>query len=263
MTLISRYLPRMALGLAATLLSISAALAAPVLQVAAAADLATCIDEINRSFAQSVGGADVRSSIGSSGNFFAQIKNGAPFDVFLSADTHYPRELAKAGAADGATLVIYAHGRLMMWTTDPTLDLNAGFALLTDPKITRIAIANPELAPYGRAAKAALEHAGIWKTIQHKLVFGENIAQTAQFVETGNAQIGFVGSAHIKTANNAAKGRAWQVPADFYPLIEQGGIVTAKGRTNPLAPQYLAFIRSEAGRKILLRYGFTLPEAAR
>jgi molybdate transport system substrate-binding protein len=234
---------------------------ASALQVAAAADLATCIDEINRGFANSVGGAEVKSTIGSSGNFFAQIRNGAPFDVFLSADTFYPRELAKAGLADPATLMVYAHGQLMMWSTDPAIEPGSGLKLLADRRIARIAIANPDVAPYGRAAKAALEHAGLWHVVKHKLVFGENAAQTAQFVETGNAQVGFVGSAHVKAVGNLTKGRGWLVPAGFYPVMEQGAIVTAKGRTHPLAVRYLDFLGSHDGRAILHKYGFSLPEA--
>ena len=260
MTKISRYLSMVALGLVTALIGSTTALAAPGLQVAAAADLAICIGELNEVFAKSAGGTDVKYSIGSSGNFFAQIKNGAPYDVFLSADTYYPRELVKAGLADAATLMVYAHGQLMMWTNDPQVDVSLGWRVLNDPKITRVALANPDVAPYGRAAKAALEKAGLWNALKSKLVFGENVAQTAQFVETGNAQVGFVGSAHIKKSGNVPTGRAWQVPVDLYPLIEQGGIVTAKGKDNPLALKYLAFLRSEAGRGILRKYGFALPE---
>jgi molybdate transport system substrate-binding protein len=239
--------------------SITAA-AAPVLQVAAAADLATCIAEINRGFAAGADGVEVKASVGSSGNFFAQIKNGAPFDVFLSADMFYPRELARTGLADATTLIIYAQGRLMMWSTDPGLDLNAGLRVLLEPSVLRIAIANPAIAPYGRAAKAALEKAALWDAVRPKLVFGENVAQTAQFVETGNAQVGFVGSAHVLGANGSAKGRSWLVPQELYPVLEQGGIATAKGRANPAAAKYLAYLQSEAGRAILQKCGFTVPD---
>lgn len=251
---------KVVLGLAVSLLWAGAALAAPVLQVAAAADLANCIEELNMAFAKSVAGVEVKSSIGSSGNFYAQIKNGAPFDVFLSADMDYPRELAKAGLADAATLIVYARGQLMLWSKDPQVDIHAGLRLLSDAKVQRIAIANPEVAPYGRAAKAALVRAGMWEAIKHKLVLGENIAQTAQFVETGNAQVGIVGIAHTRTASNLPNGQAWQLPADLYPLMEQGAIVTAKGRENPLAAKYLDFLRSESGRTVLRKYGFALPE---
>jgi len=245
--------------LTALLCWVTPALPAPALQVAAAADLALCIGELNAAFAKSVGGADVRSSIGSSGNFFAQIKNGAPFDVFLSADLDYPRELVRAGLADGATLMVYAHGQLMMWTKDPGVDLSLGLSVLNDPKIRRVAIANPDVAPYGRAAKAALEKAALWDAVRSKLVFGENVAQVAQFVESGNAQVGFVGIAHLQSASGDARGQSWKVPPDLYPLIEQGGVVTAKGRSNPLALKYLNFLRSEAGHGVLRKFGFALP----
>ncbi len=235
------------------------ALSTPKLQVAAAADLAMCIGELNAAFAKSVGGADVRSSIGSSGNFFAQIKNGAPFDVFLSADTYYPSQLVSAGLADGATLTVYAHGQLMMWTTDPRVDVALGLRLLNDPGIRRVAIANPDVAPYGRAAKAVLQKAGLWDALKPKLVLGENVAQVAQFVGSGNAQVGFVDVAHLQSGNSAARGWAWPVPADLYPLIEQGGVVTAKGRGNPLARKYLDFLQSETGRSVLRKFGFALP----
>ena len=248
--------------LAAFLCWSTPALPAPVLQVAAAADLAMCIGELNAAFAKSVGGADVQSSIGSSGNFYAQIKNGAPFDVFLSADLDYPRELVRAGLADGATLMVYAHGQLMMWTKDPGVDVSLGLSLLNDPKIRRVAIANPDVAPYGRAAKAALEKAALWDAVRSKLVFGENVAQVAQFVQSGNAQVGFVSIAHLQSANGdtrVARGQSWKVPADLYPLIEQGGVVTAKGRGNPLALKYLDFLRSEAAHDVLRKFGFALP----
>jgi molybdate transport system substrate-binding protein len=259
MTGLSRHLARICLGIGAAMLLNLSASAASVLQVAAAADLANCISELNAAFSKTAGGAEVKASIGSSGNFFAQIKNGAPFDVFLSADMQYPGELAKSGQADAASLIVYARGQLMMWSSDPGLDPAIGLRLLSDPRVQRIAIANPDVAPYGRAAKAALEKAGLWQSLKPKLVFGENVAQTAQFVETGNAQVGFVGAAHIR--NTTAKARAWPVPAELIPLIEQGAIVTAKGKGNPLAPKYLDFLRAEGGRAILRQYGFVLPEA--
>jgi molybdate transport system substrate-binding protein len=260
---LGRLLPKLgkALLMATCWLSLPAAHAAPALQVAAAADLASCLTELNDAFAKSVGGADIKSSIGSSGNFYAQIRNGAPYDVFLSADTDYPRALAKTGMADAASMTVYAHGQLVLWSMQPELDLDAGFAVLKNPKILHIAIANPALAPYGRAAQAALEKAGVWNAIQSKLVLGENVAQTAQFIETGNAQVGLVGIAHTRNQDKQVKGRSWLVPADYYPLIEQAGIVTARGRDNPLAARYLAFLRSDAGRAILRNNGFALPPA--
>jgi molybdate transport system substrate-binding protein len=256
---LSRRLLRLTLSLSAILLPASAMPAASVLQVAAAADLATCINELSRRFEENVGGTEVRTSIGSSGNLFAQIKNGAPFDVFLSADTYYPRELGKAGLADAASLKVYAHGHLKLWTNDPAVNVDRGFRLLTDPDVTRIAIANPDVAPYGRAAREALMRYGIWEEIRHKLVFGENVAQTAQFVETRNAQVGIVSGTLLSLSNGTVKGQAWTVPADFHSVIEQGAIVTMKGKANPASYKYIDFVRSHAGQAILRKYGFSLP----
>ena len=241
-------------------LSFSNAMATQPLYVAAAADLAPCIDELNARFTQEAGGADIKVSIGSSGGFFAQIRNGAPFEVFLSADTQYPLELAKSGMADPQTLYVYAFGQLMMWSADTHLNVDAGLSLLKEPRIERIAIANPDLAPYGRAAKAALEKAGLWNAVQGKLVIGENIRQTAQFVQTGNAQIGFVSATHLANIPPGSAGVAWRVPAELYSRIEQGAIVTAKGSANPLASKYVKFLKSDAARAVLRKYGFTLPE---
>ncbi len=233
------------------------------LQIAAAADLAQCMRELNAAFSAAHGGADIKFSTGSSGNFFAQIKNGAPFDVFLSADLDYPRALAAAGQAELATLVVYAHGQLVMITTDPVLSIAEGFKLLDDVRVKRIAIANPDVAPYGRAARAALQHQSLWTTVQPRLVFGENVAQTAQFVATGNAQLGLVGRAHVVKFDGSAASRFWVVPSTWYPTIEQGGIVTVHGKDNPLAGQYLFFLHSPGGRAILRRHGFTVPDSDR
>jgi molybdate transport system substrate-binding protein len=236
------------------------AAAKPVLRVAAAADLAPCIAELNHAFSSDVGGADVTYSIGASGNFYAQIRNGAPYDVFLSADLHYPQELGKAGLADKASLTVYAYGQLAMWISDPRLDVANGLQVLTAPAIHRIAIANPDIAPYGRAAKAALEHTGVWKAVQPKLVIGESMAQAAQFVTSGNAQAGLISFSHINEFGKSVPGRVWLVPADFYPPIEQGAIVTAHGKDNPLAKRYVAFLASDKARAILLKYRFLLPD---
>ncbi len=256
---VGKFLIQLAIGVAA-LSNNASAYAAQVLRVAAAADLAPCMAELNSAFAASIGEADVTYSIGASGNFYAQIKNGAPYDIFLSADLRYPQELIKAGLADAASLMVYAHGQLVMWANDPKVDISQGLRALTDPAVQRIAIANPEVAPYGRAAKAALERAGIWDAVKPKLVVGESIAQTAQFVETGNAQVGLISSSHINGARKPVQGQVWKVPADLYPLVEQGAIITAKGKGNPLASQYLAFLRSEKGRAVLRKYNFVLPD---
>ncbi len=247
----------------ATLLALPAsqASAAPLL-VAAASDLAYCIDELAAAFRKEAPEAEVKISIGASGNFFAQIRNGAPFHVFLSADMMYPAQLAKAGAADGASLRPYAIGRIVLWTTDPRFDVTQGLPLLRDPRVTRIAIGNPDTAPYGRAAKDALVRDRLWEAVQPRLVIGENIAQAAQFVQTGNAQLGIVSLATVRSPKMAGVGRYHLVSDAGVAPIEQGAIVTAAGTKEPLAGRFVRFLGSPAARAILERQGFGLPAAA-
>lgn len=240
---------RCALPLLAVLLAPAAAAQQAPLRIAAAADLAPCIDRLN-----AASGTGASATIGASGSFYAQIGHGAPYDVFLSADTAYPRALADAGLADPASLFVYAHGRLALWAAGPGVGVDSGLRLLADPAIRRIAIANPEVAPYGKAARAALQRAGLWEQVRDKLVFGENIAQTMQFVESGNAQVGLVSVAHL-----AGRRAGWMLPADAYPPIEQGAILTRRGSANPQAVAYLRFLRSDKGRALLAGCGFTLP----
>jgi molybdate transport system substrate-binding protein len=229
------------------------------LQIAAAADLVFCLDRLNAEFKKAHPGVDLKVSTGSSGNFFAQIQNGAPFDVFLSADMKYPRDLAKAGLADEKTLTQYAVGRIVLWTTWPDVDLSKGLESLRADKIRKFAIANPDHAPYGRAAKAALEHEKLWEAVQPKLVLGENIAQTAQFVQTGNAEAGIVALSLVLAPVNKGLGKYQEIPAAFYPPLEQGLIITKYGGANPLAAKYLEFLRSKEARAIFDEYGFRLP----
>jgi molybdate transport system substrate-binding protein len=235
------------------------ALARPLL-VAAASDLGYCIDELAAAYRKTAPDAELKVSLGASGNFFAQIRNGAPFEVFLSADMDYPRELARLGAADGATLAPYAVGRIALWTLDPQLDPARGLtALLNDKRVRRFAIANPVTAPYGRAAKAALERDGLWQAAQAKLVVGENIAQTAQFVQSGNAQAGIISFATLHSTRLKGVGRYAVISQDGLAPIEQGAIVTRAGAGNPHAAGFLRFLASPEARAILARNGFSLP----
>lgn len=243
----------------ATLLSLPAS-AAPLL-VAAASDLAYCIDDLAAAFRKEVPDAELKISTGASGNFFAQIRHGAPFHVFLSADMMYPTQLAKAGAADGATLRPYAIGRIVLWTTDPRFDVSQGLAVLRDPRATRIAIGNPDTAPYGRAAKAVLERDKLWEAVQPRLVIGENIAQAAQFVQTGNAQLGIVSLATVRAPKMAGVGRYHLISDAGVAPIEQGAIVTRAGAGQPLAARFVRFLASPSARAILERNGFSLPPA--
>ena len=239
-------------------LALSAQAAEPLL-VAAASDLTHSVDELGAAFVQAVPGAQIRFTTGASGNLFAQITHGAPFDVFLSADLIYPGRLASDGAADGASLTTYAIGRLALWSLDARLDLTQGLRVLNDPRLTRVAIANPDIAPYGKAARAALQAHGVWDAVKGKLAMGENISQTAQFVQTGNAQIGVVSYATVLAPKMKGVGSYYLVPETGLAPIEQGAIITRHGKANPLAPRFMQFLRSPPARAILLRHGFTLP----
>jgi len=230
------------------------------LAIAAAADLVYCLADLDKEFVRQHPGADLKVTTGSSGNFFTQLQHGAPFDIFLSADVNFPRELAKAGLADPASLTTYAIGRIVLWTMRDDLDISRGLALVKDPAVKKFAIANPDHAPYGRAAKAALEHAGLWEAAAGKLVLGENIAQTAQFVQTGNAEAGIVALSLVLAPPLAKVGHWTEIPSDAYPRLEQGAVITAHGAKVPLAAAYIAFLRSPEARAILDRYGFRLPK---
>lgn len=239
------------------------ALALPVqaagLLVAAASDLNHTVDELGAAFSKEVPGAQVKFSTGASGNLFAQITHGAPFDLFLSADLMYPARLAAEGAADGATLATYAIGRMAVWSLDPRFDLRQGLRVFGDARLTRVAIANPDIAPYGKAARAALQAHGVWDAVKGKLVMGENISQTAQFVQTGNAQVGIVSYATVLSPRLKGLGSYYLVPQAGSAPIEQGAVVTRHGKDNPLAPRFMQFLQSSTGRAILQRHGFTLP----
>lgn len=253
----------MTLLLALSALPARAQDAAQVLNVAAAADLSFCLDALDAEFARQAPGVEIKVATGASGNFFAQIANGAPFDVFLSADMDYPRKLAEAGQADARTLSMYAVGHLALWSTDPKVDVGKGLAVVTDPAVGRLAIANPDHAPYGRAAKAALQQAGLWDRVQDKLLLGENIAQTAQFVQSGNASAGLVAFSLLQSPKLAGVGRYLLLPEDSYPRLEQGLVITRHGAANPLAARYVAFLASPPARRIFEQYGFLLPQAPR
>jgi molybdate transport system substrate-binding protein len=229
------------------------------LSVAAASDLVFCLEELSMAFGKAHPNITLKSTLGASGTIFAQISNGAPFDVYLSADMRYPRELIKAGLADEKSLTLYAIGHLVVWTANDSIDVSAGIGSLTSEAIRKLAIANPEHAPYGRAAKAALEHFKLWDALQEKLVFGENISQTAQFIETGNADAGIVALSIVLAPSLSGKGKWIEIPEHTYPRIEQGAVITKAGASNPASAIYIEFLGSAEARKIFDRFGFRLP----
>jgi molybdate transport system substrate-binding protein len=229
------------------------------IRVAAAADLKSALGEVSAQF-QKLAGKKIDVIYGSSGNFYAQIQNGAPFDVFLSADIDYPRKLEAAGLAEPGTLYEYAVGRIVIWMPgDARADLaKLGWKALLEPGVERIAIANPEHAPYGRAAVAALRNAGLYEQVRRRLVYGENIAQAAQFVASGSAQVGIL-ALSLAVSPAMKEGKRWEIPANMHPPIEQGVVILKSAKDKEGAQAFLAFLKSDAGRKILESYGFMLP----
>jgi molybdate transport system substrate-binding protein len=232
------------------------------IRVAAAADLKFALDELSAQYERQTG-RKIGVSYGSSGNFFAQIQNGAPFDLLLSADIEYPRKLEAAGLAEPGTLYEYAIGRIVIWMpADARVDLaKLGWKALLEPGVGKIAIANPEHAPYGRAAIAALRNAGIYEQVRAKLVYGENIAQAAQFVSSRNAQAGIL-ALSLAISPPMKDGKRWEIPANMHEPIAQGAIILKGAKDQQGARGFLAFLKSGAGRKILDSYGFILPAPA-
>ncbi len=232
--------------------------------VAAAADLTAALPEIAAKY-KSRTGQEVKLTFGASGNLTTQICNGAPFDIFFSADEGYPKQLIDAGLADKNTLYRYAVGRLVLWVpNDSPLDLSKlGMQALLDPAGKKISIANPQHAPYGRAAEAALRHFGIYDQISSRLVLGENISQAAQFVESGNAQAGLIALSHALAPAMKSKGRYWTVPLDAYPTLKQAAVVLSHSKQKEEASKFLEFVRSPEITSLLQSDGFSLPAETR
>jgi molybdate transport system substrate-binding protein len=226
------------------------------LSIAAAANLVYALDALDSEYNRAAPDVRVTTATGASGNLVEQIKNGAPFDVFLSADLDFPRALIAAGQADGKSLTTFAVGRLVIWTGRRDLDVSDVAAAVKNPLVQRLAIANVTSAPYGRAAKEAMERLGVWAFAQPKLVIGENISQTAQFVQTGNADAGFVALSLVLSPKLKDKGRWTEVPKDLYGALDQGAVVTAHGAKNPDAKGYVDFLKGPAARRILEAYGY-------
>jgi len=242
----------------ALLLIFCAAAAAQEITVAAAADLSAALPEIAAQYKKQTG-QDVKLSFGSSGNLTTQIRNGAPFDVFFSADEDYPKQLIADALADKDTLYRYAVGRLVLWVPNGSaVDVQkSGIQALLDPSIKKIAIANPQHAPYGRAAEAALKKLGVYDQISSKLVIGENISQAAQFVESGNAQAGLVALSHALSPAMKDKGKYWPLPLDAYPPLNQAVVVISKSKQPAVARRFVDYIRGPEATSLLKNYGFS------
>lgn len=236
------------------------------LLVAAASDLSGAAREIIADF-EKRSGHTVKLTLGSSGNFHTQIKNGAPFDVYLSADLSYVRDLETSGLTEPGSFFVYAIGRIVLWVPrESPLDVqNLGMKALLQPQVRRISIANPDHAPYGRAAVSAMEKAGVYAAVKNKLVLGENISQAAQFVQSRSADVGIVAQSLALAEPMKTGGKYWEVPADSYPRMEQGAVILKQAQRAghaATAREFMNALRSTEGRTVLQKYGFSLPAAA-
>jgi len=229
------------------------------LRIAAASDLQFALADLAAQY-EKQSGEKLAITFGSSGNFFAQIQNGAPFDLFFSADIAYPQKLIDGGFAESDSRTTYAFGRIVLWLP-PDSPLNPAqlqWNTLLDARIQKIAIANPDHAPYGRAAVAALQKAGLYEQLKSKLVYGENISQAAQFVESGSAQAGILAMS-LTFAPAMKSGKTWEIPRELYPPLEQAVVLMKSSSNKPAARAFLAFLQTESARATLARYGFSLP----
>ena len=237
----------------------TSAVRAQGVSVAAAADLKFAVTELVSAYERQSDNK-INVTYGSSGNFFTQLQNGAPFDLFFSADVDYARKLDAAGLAEPGTLTTYAIGRIVLWApADSPLDLSPGWKVLLDDRVKKIAIANPAHAPYGRAAVAAMQKAGVYDQAKPKFVFGENISQTAQFVQSRNAQVGVV-ALSLALSSPMKSGKRWEISADTYPPIEQAAVVMKSAKNKSAARAFLAFVNSATAQVILANYGFSFPK---
>ena len=225
--------------------------------VAAAADLRHAMDALVATFNRVSPDDQVSVVYGSSGQFLTQIQQGAPFDLYFSADEAYPQALVSSGFAL-APVRRYAVGRLVLWSPQrPAADLS--LSRLTDPRIQHIAIASPEHAPYGKRAREALQAAGVWSQVQGKLVYGENIAQAAQFVQTGNAQVGLIALSLVSGPDTKLKGAYTLIPQSLHQPLNQGFVVTRLGGGKPLARRFADHVVAPMSQVLMAKYGFVLP----
>lgn len=226
-------------------------------RIAAASDLKFALQDLTAQVTKAHPDLRIQVTYGSSGTFRTQLENGAPFDLFLSADIAYPKELADKGLANPDDVFSYAVGRLVVWTgKDSPVDPKVGLSALTDPRIKKVSVANPATAPYGRAAVAALRTEHLYDKVKPKLVTAESVAQAAEFVTSGNADAGLVAESLVLGGSLRGVGHWSAVPLADYPRLVQGGVVLAKGRA-AAAREVRDAMLSAAGRALLAKYGFS------
>lgn len=203
-------------------------------------------------------GHTVKLSFGSSGKFTAQIKQGAPFDVFLAADVKNPKLLESEGLAVSGSSYVYALGKLVLWSAQPGYVDGKG-AVLRKGAYNKLAYADPKLAPYGLAAKETLEELGLWTVVQPKLVTGESITQTYQFAATGNAELAFIALSQVTKDGKVTEGSHWVVPAHMYNPIKQGAVLLTTAKDNEAAKALLAYLKGDKARAVIRSYGYEMP----
>lgn len=229
--------------------------------IAAASDLKFAMDEILSAFEKTNPAIDVEVSYGSSGNFYAQIKQGAPYDVFFSADASYPARLEAEDLCVKGQRRLYAIGQIALWIPGKSsLDVRKGLDAILDPAVKKLAIANPRHAPYGRAAEESLRYYGLWDKVRNKLVFGENISQTAQFAQTGAADAGIIALSLAISPKMTNDGTYWIIPEVSHSKLEQCYTVLQRGKDKSAVKTFLEFVQGDEGKKTLSAYGFVLPE---
>lgn len=248
-------LPPLFLWFVAALLVLAAAPApAGEVRVAVAANFIGTLDRLGKAFGAESGNT-LLVSAGSTGKLYAQIRNGAPYDVLLAADIDHPQRLEREKLAVAGSRFTYARGRLALWSRDPGR-VDAEARVLRTDSFRHLAIANPRTAPYGAAAQQALQHLGLWPTLAPRLVRGEDIGQAFQFVQSGNAELGFVALAQIRQLRPDARGSFWSVPARFYDPIEQQAVLLARAKANAAARAFLVFLQSQHAREIIRADGY-------
>ncbi|MCV0395657.1 MAG: molybdate ABC transporter substrate-binding protein [Rhizobiaceae bacterium] len=203
-------------------------------------------------------GHDIIATIGSTGKLYAQTLEGAPFDAMLSADTATPERLVADGKAVDGSSFTYAVGRLALWSANPARIDGDGRAVLEDPELRYVAIANPSLAPYGAAARETLQALGLWETLQLKIAIGQNIGQTFSMVSTGAAEIGFVALSSVLSPRAGGQGSRWDVPQEFHEPIRQDAVLLEHGADNMAAKAFLNFLRSPEAVKVIESHGYAI-----
>ena len=244
------------------LLALAAPCAAQEITVAAAADLRPAFEEIISGFQQSHPGTAVKVTYGSSGNFFQQIQNGAPFDMFFSANEDYPKKLESAGLTVPGSYYQYARGKIVLLVSENSkLDINQGLKVVLDANVKKVAIADPSHAPYGQAAIAALKTERLYDQVSAKLVTGENISQAASFVLSGAADVGIASLSLALAPATRAQVRYWEIPSSDYPPIQQACVIIKASKNQQLAMQFQTYFRSKEVSSVLERFGFEIGES--